>query len=87
MFENVRQISYSETQKCQSGPRRRKFSRSRLRTWRLADRFDDHGSGEARAPIGRFDHTRQQQTFTRRYEQNGPILRGQERFTFRQESG
>ena len=34
-----------------------------------------------------FDHTRKQQVFPRRYEQNGPILRGQERFTFRQESG
>jgi hypothetical protein len=34
-----------------------------------------------------FDHTRQQQVFTRRCEQNGPILRGKERFTFRQESG
>ena len=33
-----------------------------------------------------FDHTRQQQVFTRRCEQNGPILRGKERFTFRQES-
>ena len=33
-----------------------------------------------------FDHTRQH-AFTRRYEQNGPILRGEERFTFRQESG
>ncbi len=28
-----------------------------------------------------------QQIFTQRYGQNGPILRGKERFTLRQESG
>ena len=72
MSENVRQISYSETQKCQSGPRAGNSVGPRSRTGGSRIEFDDHGAPAMQGLLlAGFDHTRQQQVFTRRYEQNG----------------
>ncbi len=74
--------------KCQSGPRAGNSVGHAPEPGGSRIEFDDHGAPAMQGLLlAGFDHTRQQQVFTRRYEQNGPILRGQERFTFRQESG
>ena len=74
--------------KCQSGPRAGNSVDHAPERGGSRIEFVDHGAPAMQGLLlAGFDHTRQQQVFTRRYEQNGPILRGQERFTFRQESG
>src|SRR6476646_10755595 len=67
MSENVRQISYSETQKCRSGPR----------AGNSVGHAPEPGGSRIGLLLAGFDHTRQQQVFTRRCEQNGGFCAGE----------
>ena len=63
--------------KCQSGPRAGNSLGHAPEPGGLRIEFVAHGAQAMQGLLlAGFDHTRQQQVFTRRYEQSGPISRG-----------